>query len=192
MKVSTLAIMAITSLTLAKPIPDGDDGDNNIVPIRWNDIEAGAYAAQSSVSASASTTPTLAARHIRGQPIQYPPKSGTQQPDHHGGSGLWGRDNSHKHDHEVVNVHVHQNQNQNQDQHKHDPSGNENGKGGKSGAEGFGDLGGKGLWGRSPNPEPKKKHGGGNGKGNGKPDGGIVGANVFDNGGNHRNDPSWG
>lgn len=115
---TTTAIMALTTLSASQTLPDATD--SKIVPIRWNDVEAGVHAAQSSAVGKRDAAP---------EPGPEP------EPRRH-----------------------------------------------KSGAE-SGYRGGSGLWGRSPKTKKEK------GK---KPGKKIEEANVFDQGGDHKGDPSWG
>lgn len=128
-------LLAFTSLSTSQPLPDHAP-NKNVVPIRWNDVEAGVHAAQSSASAAASASVVLHAREAAPAPAPAP----FQGP-----------------------------------------------RKGKSGAEVGGHRGGSGLWGREPAPEPEPKKNKGN-----KPKKKIESANVFDQGGDHGNDPSWG
>lgn len=141
---SAITIAALASLAVARPTPDDASANTNVVPIRWNDVEAGADAAQSSASASVSAAAAAAAAVDA---------SATASPD-------------------IAARHA-------------PPVGNGHGQsqGHKSGAEGGGFHGGSNLWGRNPEPEPDPKK---------KPDHKLEGTNPFDEGGDHKNDPSWG
>lgn len=77
---TSITLTALTTLSTSQPLPDSP----KIVPIRWNDIEAGAHAAQSSASAS------IGKRGATPDPEAWKHRSGAES-GHRGGSGLWGR-----------------------------------------------------------------------------------------------------